>query len=142
MGTGYDWANGSTLEFANGADDDRGGLIEKAYAELNARTGAPHGMELNSASDSYEGIAAGNASALTLLTGRSETGYALNPRNSASARLDHFDYRLGLEHGRRSSDIDADELERQSRRRPYVHDHRRQRRDRHVHDPESVEFRL
>ena len=80
MGTGYDWANGSTLEFANGADDDRGGLIEKAYAELNARTGAPHGMELNSASDSYEGIAAGNASALTLLTGRSETGYALNPR--------------------------------------------------------------
>ena len=63
MGTGYDWANGSTLEFANGAADDRVGLIEKAYAELNARTGAPHGMELNSASDSYEGIAAGNASA-------------------------------------------------------------------------------
>ena len=92
MGAGYDWANGSTLEFANGADDDWVGLIEKAYAELNAQTGAPHGMELNSASDSYEGIAAsyegiaaGNASALTLLTGQSETGYALNPRDSASA---------------------------------------------------------
>ena len=50
MGAGYDWANGSTLEFANGADDDWVGLIEKAYAELNAQTGAPHGMELNSAS--------------------------------------------------------------------------------------------
>ena len=80
-----EWANGSTLEFANGAADDWVALIEKAYAELNAQTNAPHGMELNSASDSYEGIAAGTASALTLLTGQSETGYALNPQDSASA---------------------------------------------------------
>jgi hypothetical protein len=86
MGTGYDWANGSTLEFANGAADDRVGLIEKAYAELNARTGAPHGMELNSASDSYAGIAAGNASALTLLTGQSETP-ASTPRPTRSLRI-------------------------------------------------------
>jgi hypothetical protein len=85
MGAGYSWANGSTLEFANGNSDDWVGLIEKAYAELNAQTNAPHGMELNSASDSYEGIAGGNASALTLLTGQSETGYALNPHDSASA---------------------------------------------------------
>ena len=63
-GHGQQWANGSTLEFANGAADDRVALIEKAYAELNAQTNAPHGMELNSASDSYEGIAAGYASAL------------------------------------------------------------------------------
>ncbi len=85
MGAGYQWANGSTLEFANGSADDWVGLVEKAYAELNAQTNAPHGMELNSASDSYAGIAAGNASALTLLTGQSETGYALNPKDSASA---------------------------------------------------------
>jgi hypothetical protein len=56
-----------------------------AYAELHAQTNAPHGMELNSASDSYEGITAGNASALTLLTGRPETSYALSPNDSASA---------------------------------------------------------
>jgi Calpain family cysteine protease len=85
MGAGYQWANGSTLEFANGNADDWVALIEKAYAQLNAQTNAPHGMELNSASDSYEGIAAGSASALTLLTGQSVTDYALNPRDSASA---------------------------------------------------------
>jgi Calpain family cysteine protease len=85
MGAGYQWANGSTLEFANGSADDWVGLVEKAYAELNAQTSAPHGMELNSASDSYQGIAAGNASALTLVTGQSETGYALNPQDSAGA---------------------------------------------------------
>ena len=83
--SGYQWANGSTQEFANSAADDWVPLIEKAYAQLNAQTNAPHGMELNSASDSYEGIAAGSASALTLLTGQSETGYALNPQDSASA---------------------------------------------------------
>ena len=85
MGAGYQWANGSTQEFANGTTDDWVALIEKGYAELNAQTNAPHGMELNSASDSYEGIAAGSASALTLLTGQSETGYALNPKDSSSA---------------------------------------------------------
>ena len=85
MGAGYQWANGSTLEFANGNTDDWVPLIEKAYAQLNAQTGAPHGAELNSASDSYEGIAAGTASALTLVTGQSVTDYALNPKDSASA---------------------------------------------------------
>ena len=85
MGAGYQWANGSTLEFANGNADDWVALIEKAYAELNAQTNAPHGMELNSASNSYEGITAGSASALTLLTGQSETGYALSPQDSSSA---------------------------------------------------------
>ena len=85
MGAGYQWANGSTLEFANGNADDWVALIGKAYAELNAQTNAPHGIELNSASDSYEGITAGSASALTLLTGQSETGYALSPPDSSSA---------------------------------------------------------
>jgi hypothetical protein len=38
MGGGYSWANGSTLEFANGNADDWVGLVEKAYAQLNAQT--------------------------------------------------------------------------------------------------------
>lgn len=83
MGRGYRWANGSTLEFANGKSDDWVAMVEKAYAELNAQTNAPHGMELSSASDSYEGIAAGAASALTLLTGQSVNGYGLSPYDSA-----------------------------------------------------------
>ena len=61
MPSGYSFANGSTLEFANGpvlwAE-----LLEKAYAELNAQPNAPHGAVLNAASDSYAGIDAGSAS--------------------------------------------------------------------------------
>ncbi len=41
-------------------------------------------MALNSASDSYAGIAAGNGSSLTLITGQSETPTSLNSRNSSS----------------------------------------------------------
>ena len=83
--SGYQWANGSTLEFANGATDDWVALIEKAYAELNAQTNAPHGMELNSASDSYAGVTAGDGSALTLLTDQSETATSLGPWDSSSS---------------------------------------------------------
>ena len=46
MGGGYRWANGSTLEFANSTSDNWVALVEKAYAQLNAQTNAPHGMEL------------------------------------------------------------------------------------------------
>src|SRR5271165_3193841 len=77
--SGYRWANGSQLEFANGKTDDWVALVEKAYAELNAQTNAPHGMQLNSASDSYAGITAGNGSALTLITDQSETPTTLSP---------------------------------------------------------------
>lgn len=81
---GYRWANGSTMEFANGKTDDWVALVEKAYAQLNAQTNAPHGMQVGGASDSYAGIAGGTASALTLITDQSETGYALNARDSAT----------------------------------------------------------
>src|SRR5271166_3665271 len=77
--TGYQWANGSQLEFANGKTDDWVALVEKAYAQLNAQTNAPHGMALNSASDSYAGITAGDGSALTLITDQSETPTTLSP---------------------------------------------------------------
>src|SRR5271166_2409538 len=83
--TGYQWANGSQLEFANGKTDDWVALVEKAYAQLNAQTNAPHGMALNSASDSYAGITAGDGSALTLITDQSETPTTLSPGASASS---------------------------------------------------------
>jgi hypothetical protein len=82
---GYEWANGSQLEFANGKTDDWVALVEKGYAQLNAQTNAPHGMELNSASDSYAGITAGNGSALTLVTDQPETGTSLYANESTSA---------------------------------------------------------
>jgi Calpain family cysteine protease len=82
---GYEWANGSQLEFANGKTDDWVALVEKANAQLNAQTNAPHGMELNSASDSYAGITAGNGSALTLVTDQPETGTSLYANESTSA---------------------------------------------------------
>ena len=85
LGGGYRWANGSTLEFANGASDNWVALVEKAYAQLNAQTAAPHGMELSSASDSYAGIAAGTGSALTMITDQSEKPTSLYHGESASA---------------------------------------------------------
>jgi hypothetical protein len=83
--TGYRWANGSQLEFANGNTDNWVALVEKAYAQLNAQTNAPHGMALNAASDSYAGITAGNGSALTLITNQSETPTTLSPTTSSSS---------------------------------------------------------
>ena len=84
MGGGYEWANDSRQEFANGTTDDWVALVEKAYAQLNAQTNAPHG-ELNSASDSYEGITGGNGAALTLITDQSETATTLTPHESSSS---------------------------------------------------------
>jgi hypothetical protein len=82
MGAEYQWANGSTLEFANGNAGDWVGLIGKAYAQLDAQTTL---RTANSAAVSYEGIAARPASAAKLLTGQPATGCALNPQDSASA---------------------------------------------------------
>ena len=83
MPAGYSWANGSTLEFANGSPA-WGELVEKAYAELNAQTAAPHGETLNQASDSYAGIDAGSGYALTELTGQAVNDYSFTSRTSAS----------------------------------------------------------
>ena len=84
MGGGYRWANGSTLEFANSTSDNWVALVEKAYAQLNAQTNAPHGMELGSASNSYEGIASGTGAALTMITDQAETPTSLYSGESAS----------------------------------------------------------
>lgn len=84
MGGGYQWANGSPLEFANGTTDNWVGLYEKAYAQLNAQTNAPHGAALNAASDSYAGIDLGNGSALTLITGQAEAPSSLYSGESST----------------------------------------------------------
>ena len=83
MPKGYYYANGSTLEFANG-NIAWPELIEKAYAELNAEPNAPHGAQLNAASDSYAGISAGGAYALTEITGQSVNSYSLSSYTSAA----------------------------------------------------------
>ncbi len=83
--TGYRWANGSQLEFANGNADNWVALVEKGYAQLNAQTNAPHGMALNAASNSYAGITAGNGFALTLITNQSESPTTLSPSTSSSS---------------------------------------------------------
>jgi hypothetical protein len=83
MPTGYSYANGSKLEFANGSVLWPE-LLEKAYAELNAQPNAPHGADLDAASDSYAGISAGGAYALTEITGQSVNTFNLGPSTSAS----------------------------------------------------------
>lgn len=81
--SGYSYANGSDLEFANG-DVAWPELVEKAYAELNAEPNAPHGAQLNAASDSYAGIDSGSAYALTEITGQQVIGFGLSPATSAA----------------------------------------------------------
>lgn len=83
MPSNYSYANGSHLEFANGSVLWPE-LLEKAYAELNAEPNAPHGAELNQASNSYAGISAGGAYALTEITGQAVTGFNLGPSTSTS----------------------------------------------------------
>jgi hypothetical protein len=80
----YSYANGSRLEFANG-DVAWPELLEKGYAELNAEPDAPHGAQLNAASNSYAGISAGSAYALTEITGQAVVGFGLDPAMSAGA---------------------------------------------------------
>lgn len=83
MPAGYSWANGSQLEFANGPVG-WAELVEKAYAQLNAEPNAPHGAELNAASDSYAGIDAGSGYALTEITGQAVNDYSLTSKTSTA----------------------------------------------------------
>ena len=139
MGGGYRWANGSTQEFANGTSDNWVALVEKAYAQLNAQTSAPHGMALNSASDSYAGIAAGNGSSLTLITGQSETPTSLNSREIVEhAGVGPRERDLELQVGRGGADVDAVQLLGKPGRKSHVHGDRDQRVERRADDPEPL----
>jgi hypothetical protein len=86
MPSGYSFANGSDLEFANG-DVAWPELVEKAYAELNAEPNAPHGAQLDAASNSYAGITAGSAYALTEITGQAVTAFGPASLPSDAAQI-------------------------------------------------------
>lgn len=82
MGGGYEWANGSTLEFANGSDSWVA-LIEKAFVELNEQTAAAQAGG-HTTGDAYEDVDGGTAYALTEITGQSFNTYNLSSGESAS----------------------------------------------------------
>jgi hypothetical protein len=77
MTGGYKMSNGSPLEFDNG-NVSWAALVEKAFAQLNEQTAAPHGAQLDAASDSYAGIAGGSGEVFTELTGQSVSYFNLN----------------------------------------------------------------
>ena len=86
MPSGYSFANGSDLEFANG-DVAWAELVEKAYAELNAEPNAPHGAQLNAASNSYAGISAGSGYALTEITGQAVNYFGASMLSADAAEI-------------------------------------------------------
>jgi len=81
--TGYEWANGSTLEFANGSVSWVG-LVEKAYVELNAQTAAAQEGG-HTTGDAYEDINGGTATALTEITDQSFSTYSLSGSTSTAS---------------------------------------------------------
>jgi hypothetical protein len=89
MPAGYSYADGSPLEFANGSILWPE-LLEKAYAQLNEQTNVPHGAQLNAPSDSYAGISAGSASALTEITGQSVAGFYLGASTPSSTLTNDY----------------------------------------------------
>ena len=80
MGGGYSWANGSTLEFANGTVDDWVALVEKAFVQLNEQTAAAN-YGGHTTGNAYEDINGGTAITLSEITDQTFNTYNLNPRN-------------------------------------------------------------
>ena len=142
MPSGYYYANGSKLEFANGSVAWPE-LIEKAYAELNEEPNAPHGANLNSASNSYAGISGGGGYALTEITGQSVNSYALSsiPPPRRSHRTIHSSARPSAA-GRNCSSEPPNNVHRPPRLRPHVRSHRLQCVDRHADPAKSLGLRL
>jgi hypothetical protein len=81
MGGGYEWANGSTLEFANGPVSWVA-LVEKAFAELNEQTAAAN-YGGHPAGDAYEDLNGGTATALSEITDQTFNTYNLCSGESA-----------------------------------------------------------
>jgi hypothetical protein len=81
--SGYDWSNGSTLEFANGSSLWVA-LVEKAFVQLNAQlSAAQYGG--HTTGDAYEDINGGTAIALSEITDDTFTTYNLSPSSSKSS---------------------------------------------------------
>jgi calpain family cysteine protease len=83
MSGGYEWSNGSTLEFANGSVS-WAGLIEKAFVELNEQTAAAQAGG-HTVGDAYEDVNGGTAYALTEITDQTFNTYGLSSGTSASS---------------------------------------------------------
>ncbi|MGO4872391.1 MAG: C2 family cysteine protease [Roseiarcus sp.] len=83
MGDGYQWANGSTLEFANGSVS-WAALIEKGFVELNEQTAAAQAGG-HTTGDAYEDINGGTAYALTEITDQSFNTYALSSKTTTAS---------------------------------------------------------
>jgi len=77
---GDEWANGSTLVFANGSPI-WAALIEKAYVELNAEPGATGETQGNT----YSLIASGDATPITLITGKQTSFYEYDEYGSEAS---------------------------------------------------------
>ncbi len=82
--SGREYADGSSLEFANGSTL-WAPLVEKAYAELMEQTSVQPGMSLNQHGDSYADIAGGDGDGITAITGQSTT-YQIDDSASTAAR--------------------------------------------------------
>jgi len=81
MGGGYEWANGSTLEFANGTVDDWVALVEKAFAELNGQSAAAN-YGGHPTGNAYEDLSGGTAITLSEITDQTFNTYNLSPGES------------------------------------------------------------
>ncbi len=80
MGGGYEWANGSTMEFANGTVSWVA-LVEKAFAELNEQTAAAN-YGGHPVGDAYEDLNGGTATALSEITDQTFNTYNLSSGES------------------------------------------------------------
>ena len=83
LGSGYSWANGSTLEFANGPVDWVA-LVEKAFVELNEQTAAAS-YGGHTAGNAYEDINGGTAITLSEITDQTFVTYNLTSSESSSS---------------------------------------------------------
>ena len=75
MGGGYGWANGSTLEFANGPVEWVA-LVEKAFAELNGQSAAAN-YGGHPTGNAYEDLNGGTAVSLSEITDQTFNTYNL-----------------------------------------------------------------
>jgi hypothetical protein len=84
MSGGYQWANGSTQEFANGTLDDWVALVEKAFVELNEQTSAAS-YGGHTTGNAYEDVNGGTAITLSEITDQTFNTYNLSPSESTSS---------------------------------------------------------
>ena len=81
---GYEWNNGSTLEFDN-SSTLWSPLIEKAYAQLMEQIGVTPGTDTGQNGNSYADISGGNGQGISLITGQQYDTYSTSPGENTSS---------------------------------------------------------